>query len=92
MHPELIINFCISKFNLIVIFLFLLSQVDKGVVPLAGTCGETTTQGQTQTALVQLTADITLITNSNAYNKTIYRCFLNLFHRPGWAVRALRAV
>lgn len=23
-------------------------QVDKGVVPLAGTCGETTTQGQTQ--------------------------------------------
>lgn len=31
----------------IVAYLFLTPQVDKGVVPLAGTAGETTTQGQT---------------------------------------------
>lgn len=32
---------------MIIASLFLIPQVDKGVVPLAGTSGETTTQGQT---------------------------------------------
>lgn len=34
--------------NIVIPSLSHITQVDKGVVPLAGTCGETTSQGQTK--------------------------------------------
>lgn len=51
-NSQLIIScFYVQDLNIVVTSLSLITQVDKGVVPLAGTCGETTTQGQTKTAL-----------------------------------------
>ncbi|XP_031729501.1 fructose-bisphosphate aldolase C-like isoform X1 [Anarrhichthys ocellatus] len=61
-------------------------KVDKGVVPLAGTCGETTTQGQTTKyyglLLISLTSP-----QRNAYYKTNYHSIVNLTGLDGLSER-----
>lgn len=58
-----------------------LLQVDKGVVPLAGTNGETTTQGElTVTAIIFERCDVVLLMG-----------ILCVF-RAGWPVRTLCSV
>lgn len=59
-------------------------QVDKGVVPLAGTAGETTTQGQGHQLCCSLTTDALYLQTCGHFS--------NVFHRAGWIIRALCAV
>lgn len=54
-------------------------KVDKGVVPLAGTNGETTTQGESELRHLFSVTDFCDL-------------FFALVHRSGWPVRALRPV